>query len=364
MNLAGLAIAMVSVAVSAAAQTVPSAGAAGCVASTLFCNSSNTGELAAGDCTAADGLRYDLWTFAGTTGQRITATLTPLDSSYEKPRLALISPASTTTEALSVAGPAPLSFQFDLDSTGTWKLAVGTSKLFDAGRYQIAFQCHAGDVGALANCLTQTLSCGQTYASSVTDTSCQFAGGGWPYADFNLSLAQGDHVSFSVHSTDYDPGVGVYTSNGGNSLVHNFGKRTTQDAFVDFTAPVTTRYTIAAYGSTAQSRGNFSITSACITLCTPPSITNQPASQSVPAGGSAVLTVAAAFSTSVVSYSWYDADAAGIPIPLGSGPSFTVKNVTTKRRFYAQASNGCGFQTSAIATVAPLSPPRGRTVRR
>jgi hypothetical protein len=362
MNLAGLAIAMV--AVSAAAQTVPGAAAAGCVASTLFCNSSNPGELAAGDCTTADGLRYDLWTFAGTTGQRITATLTPLDSSYEKPRLALIPPGSKAPESLSVLGPAPLSFQSNLDSTGSWTLAVGTERLFDAGRYQIALQCVTGTNGDLRNCLLQTLSCGQTSSWSVTDTSCQFAGGGWPYAGFTVSLAQGDQVNFSVHSTDYDPGVGVYTSNGGNSLVHNVGKRATQDAFVDFTAPVTTNYMVLAYGSTPQSRGDFSITEACITRCTPPSITNQPASQSVAMGGAAVLTVAAAFSTSVVSYSWYDADAAGIPIPLGSGPSFTVKNVTTKRRFYAQASNGCGFQTSAIATVAPLFPPRGHSVRR
>lgn len=364
MKVASLAITVIALALGAAAQTVPSTAAAGCVASTLFCNSSDTGELAAGDCTTADGLRYDLWTFAGAAGQRITATLTPLDSSYEKPRLALISPASTTTETLSVLGPAPLSFQFDPDSTGTWKLAVGTSKLFDDGRYRIEFQCNAGDVGAFANCLTQTLSCGQTYAWSVTDTSCEFAGGGWPYAGFTVSLAQGDHVSFSVHSTDYDPGVGIYTSNGGNSLVHNFGKRATQDAFVDFTAPVTTNYMVLAYGSTPQSRGDFSITSTCITLCTPPSITNQPASQNVAVGGSAVLTVAAAFSTSPISYFWYDADIGYLPIPLGSGPSFTVRNVTTKRRIYAQASNGCGVQTSAIATITPLSPPRGRAVRR
>ncbi|HEX7680788.1 MAG TPA: hypothetical protein VF713_21820 [Thermoanaerobaculia bacterium] len=365
MNGATLAITVISVAISAAkAQTLPRAAAAGCVTSTLSCNTSDTGELAAGDCAQPDGLRYDLWTFTGAAGQRITATLTPLDSSYEKPRLALISPASNTAETVVALGPGPLSFQSNLDSTGTWKLAVGTDKLFDAGRYQIALQCVAGTNGDLRDCLLQPLSCGQTSSWSVTDRSCQFAGGGWPYAGFTITLAQGDRVSFSVHSTDYDPGIGVYTSNGGNSLVHNVGKRATQDAVVDFTAPVTTNYMVIAYGSTPQSRGNFSITSTCITRCTPPSITTQPASQNVALGGSAVLTISSALSTSPVSYSWYDADAAGLPIPLGSGPSFTVKNVTTKRRFYAQASNGCGFQASAIATVGPVSPPRGRSVRR
>ena len=274
--MAVLAIAMMSVALSAAAQNVPRDAAAGCVTSTLSCNTSDTGELAPGDCVQPDGLRYDLWTFAGAAGQRITATLTPLDASYEKPRLALIPPGSNAAEALSVLGPAPLSLQFNLRSTGTWTLAVGTEKLFDAGRYRIALQCGAGDAGGFADCLTQRLSCGQTYTSSVTFASCLFFGDtGWQFADFSIQLAQGDHVNFSVHSTAFDPGVGVY-NNGGSSLVHNFGKRATQDAFVDFTAPLTTNYTIAAYGGTPQSRGDFSITSTCITLCTPPSITTQP----------------------------------------------------------------------------------------
>jgi hypothetical protein len=364
MNAATLAITVISVALSAAAQTLPRAAAAGCVTSTLSCNTSDTGELAAGDCAQPDGLRYDLWTFAGAAGQRIIATLTPLDPSYEKPRLALISPASNTAETVVALGPGPLSFQSNLDSTGTWTLAVGTDKLFDAGRYQIALQCVTGTNGDLRNCLLQPLSCGQTYSWSVTDTSCEFFGGGWPYAGFTVSLAQGDRVSFSVHSTAYDPGVGVYYSTGGDSLVHNFGKRVAQDALVDFTAPVTTNYMILAYGSTPSSRGDFSITSTCITRCTPPSITTQPASQNVALGGSAVLTIAAAFSTSPVSYSWYDADVAGLPIPVGSGPSFTVKNVATRRRFYAQASNGCGFQTSAIATIAPPALPRRHAIRR
>jgi len=363
MNAASLAITVIFVALCAEAQTLPRAAAAGCVTSALSCNTSDTGDLTADDCTLSDGMRYDLWTFAGAAGQRITATLTRLDSSYEKPRLALISPASNTTETVSVLGPASVSFQSNLDSTGTWKLVAGTDKLLDAGRYRIALQCVADNNGPLRDCLSQALSCGQTYSWSVTDADCQFAGGGWPYASFTVSLAQGDSVRFSVHSTAYDPGVGVYYSNGGSSLVHNFGKRSTQDAVVDFTAPDTTNYMVLAYGSTPSSRGDFSITSTCITLCTPPSITTQPVNQNVVLGGSAVLTIASAFSTSPVSYFWYDADAAGLPIPLGSGPSFTVKNVTTKRRIYAQASNGCGFQTSAVVTIGPPPPPRGRSVR-
>ncbi len=365
MKTATLAIAAVSLALGAMAQPSdlhPHAEAAACVSSTLSCNASDTGELAPGDCTLPDGLRYDLWTFAGAAGQRITATLTPLDSSYEKPRLALIPPGLNAPEIRAELGPAPLSFEYNLDSTGTWKLAVETSKLFDAGRYRISLQCDAGYNGAMRDCIWQRLSCGQTYLWSVTPASCKFGNVDWPFSGFIVSLAQGDRVRFSVHATAFDPGVAIY-KNGVVALAFNDGKRIKQDAVIDFTATESNNYEIAAYGGTPDSVGELSLTSTCITVCTPPSITTQPVSQTVPLGGSTVLTVAASFSTSVVSFNWYDADNGGLPSALGTGPTFKVTNVKTKHRYYAQAQNGCGVATSAIATITPQTSSRLHSIR-
>lgn len=212
-----------------------------------------------------------------------------------------------------------------------------------------------------ADCLPQPISYGHTYPGTVINASCQFAGGGWPYAPFNVSLAQGDEITLSVHSDAFDPRIGVYR-NGGDSLAFNQGKQGTQDAVVRFTAGATVTYLIAVSGPKANPVGDFSITTSFISACTPLAITTQPATQTVAFDGSAVLSVAVSSKSSEIKYTWYDADAIGVPIALGSGPSFTVTHVTTTRRFYAQAVGGCGFVNSAVATVTPFVP-RERSVR-
>jgi hypothetical protein len=213
-----------------------------------------------------------------------------------------------------------------------------------------------------AECLPQPISYGHTYPGSVTTpTSCQFAGGGWPYAPFTVSLAQGDEITLSVHSDAFDPRVGVYR-NGGSPLAFNQGKQGTQDAVVRFTAGATVTYLIAVSGPKANPVGNFSITSSLIRPCTPLGISSQPITQIVAFGDSAVLSVAVTSSSSEITFTWYDADAIGLPSPLGSGSSFTVTNVRATRRFYVQAVGGCGFVTSAIVTVIPFAL-RERSVR-
>src|SRR5437870_3730887 len=98
-----------------------------------------------------------------------------------------------------------------------------------------------------AECLPEPISYGHTYIGSVTLASCQFAGGGWPYAPYTVSLAQGDEITLSVHSDAFDPRIGVYR-NGGDSLAFNQGKQGTQDAVVRFTAGATVTYLIAVSG--------------------------------------------------------------------------------------------------------------------
>jgi hypothetical protein len=212
-----------------------------------------------------------------------------------------------------------------------------------------------------AECLPQQISYGHTYPGTVIVTSCQFAGGGWPYAPFTVSLAQGDELTLTVHSDAFDPRIGVYRY-GGSPLAFDQGKQGTQDAVVRFTAGETVTYLIAVSGPKANPAGNFSITTSLITACTPLTIAAQPATQIVAPGGSAILSVAVTSNSSEIRYAWYDADNIGLPIALGTGPSFTVANVRTTRRFYAQVVGGCGVVTSAIATVAPFVS-RERSVR-
>lgn len=217
-------------------------------------------------------------------------------------------------------------------------------------------------LAGLADCLPQPISYGHTYPGSVTTpTSCEFRGGGWPYAPYAVSLVQGDEITLSVHSDAFDPRIGVYR-NGGDPLAFNQGKLGTQDAVVRFTAGATVTYLIAVSGPKANPVGGFSLTSSLVTACTPLRISSQPATQIVELGGSAVLSAAVTSNSSEIRFTWYDADAIGLPIALGLGPSFTVTNVRGTRRFYVQAVGGCGFVTSDIATVVPFAR-RERSVR-
>ncbi|HSY51332.1 MAG TPA: hypothetical protein VLC46_21185 [Thermoanaerobaculia bacterium] len=336
--------------------------AAGCVASTLICGGSDSGELAPGDCTFSDGTRYDVWQFAGSAGQLITVTMKPLDASYTTPILELVPPAGDASKTPLVLGVPPLEIAYELASSGIWTVAVETNDLFASGRYSISLQCATAQPGAPQNCVYQPLSCNQSYDWFVTASSCQFSGGGWAFAPFHIKLTQGDYVSFSSHSDAYDPAVAVY-QNGGQPLTYNYGHRSTVDATVYFTTPATATYDIAIYGATAQSAGEFFMASNCIAVCGPPTISSQPVSRTVPYGGSATVTIAATSPNgNPTTYSWYSDDG-GLPVSIGSGTSFTLSNVTTTRRLYAQAQSPCGSVTSSVATITPLAPPRGRAVR-
>jgi hypothetical protein len=212
-----------------------------------------------------------------------------------------------------------------------------------------------------ADCFPQPISYGHTYRGTVIDSVCQFAGGGWPYAPYAVSLADGDEVTLAVHSDVFDPRIGIYRI-GGDPLAFNQGKQGTQDAVVRFTAGAAFTYLITVSGPKANPLGNFSITSSLISPCTPLKISSQPVTQIVEFGGSTVLSVAITSNSAEIKYAWYDGDAIGLPIPIGSGPFFTVSNVRVPRRFYVQAAGGCGVVTSDIVSVIPFAR-RERSVR-
>lgn len=99
--------------------------------------------------------------------------------------------------------------------------------------------------------------------------------------------------------------------------------------------------------------------------CTaPPSITGQPASQTINYGASATLGVSA---TQAVSYQWYQgtSPSTASPISGATGPTLTVTpNATTN--YWVRVTNGCGVANSVTATVCvrPLitAHPTSRTI--
>jgi hypothetical protein len=332
----------------------------GCIASTLSCGITGSGQLAAGDCTFSDGTHYDLWQFSGSAGQLITINLQPLDTSYTLPVLELRSPAGQAPRKLWAAGTPPLSIAYALDSTGTWTVAVETNDLLASGRYSLSLECGTAEVSD--PCVNQPLSCNQSHGGWLSPTACQFSDGSRGYEPFLMRLAKGDTLRFSGHSDSFDPTIAMYRM-GGNALVWSHGKRSVEDPAFSYTAPEDGSYLFIVSGPNGDAEGEFSMAVSCIDACTVPTVTRQPVSQFVPYGGTASFTVEGSRSNgNLPKYTWIE-DGPGLPLTVATGATLTVANVTTPRHFYATVENGCGSTNSKTVTAAPAVPSRGRATR-
>lgn len=340
------------------------AEAAGCVVSVISCGGSDSGEIAAGDCAFSNGHRYDLWGFNGVAGQLVTVTLTATDASFVEPSVQLVPPVGDASQAPIIVGDpnVPIALKYKLATSGAWGIVVSTGALTAGGKYQISVSCGAGDSTTPQGCVTQQLACGQVLGYVLGATSCTFSGGGLPYSYSTVSLVKGDYVEFDANSAAFDPTLSIYR-NGGSPIANGFGKRSGAPATVFFTAPATDNYQAAVYTMPTAVAGSFTLAYSCINVCSAPTITSQPVSQTVSYGGTAVLSVGASSPNgNAPSFTWFQDDGS-LPVSIASGASFTVPNVTSVRRYYAQAQNACGFVNSAAAVITPKPPPRGRAVR-
>jgi hypothetical protein len=87
--------------------------------------------------------------------------------------------------------------------------------------------------------------------------------------------------------------------------------------------------------------------------CIAPSITQQPAEQSVISGGSAIVTVAAT-GTALV-YRWYEGQVFDFTKPIGSSaPSFITPPLEAPTQYWVRIENNCGTANSASATITPI----------
>jgi len=129
-----------------------------------------------------------------------------------------------------------------------------------------------------------------------------------------------------------------------------------------YTTPALTATT--NYWVQVKDGGGSSVNSntATITVNTPtaPSITTQPASQTINSGQTATMTVAAAGSAPLT-YQWYQgaSGATTNPISGATGTSYTTPALTATTSYWVQVKNSAGTANSntAVITVNTISPP-------
>ncbi|HMC70063.1 MAG TPA: hypothetical protein VKJ07_12985, partial [Mycobacteriales bacterium] len=100
--------------------------------------------------------------------------------------------------------------------------------------------------------------------------------------------------------------------------------------------------------------------------CTDPTVTTQPASQTIIVGGKATLTVVAG-GTAPLHYQWFEGTSGDTSKPRGTdSPAFTTSALTTKTQFWVQVRGNCTGDKRANSNTATIDvkPPRGaRPVR-
>jgi len=99
--------------------------------------------------------------------------------------------------------------------------------------------------------------------------------------------------------------------------------------------------------------GNAPSNTATVTVCTPPSIATQPASQTIGTGGWATLTVSPAGS-GPYTFQWYEGASGTTTTPVGTNSnSFTTPVLNATKSYWVKVTSGCsgGTANSNAATI-------------
>lgn len=114
----------------------------------------------------------------------------------------------------------------------------------------------------------------------------------------------------------------------------------------------------SSYGTTSAWRFD-DVTIKGVAIATPPTITTQPASQTIANSATATLSVVAS-GTTPLSYQWYQGNSGDTSIPVGTdAASFTTPTLTTTTSYWVRVSNSVGSVDSntATITVGTVNPP-------
>jgi formylglycine-generating enzyme len=96
-----------------------------------------------------------------------------------------------------------------------------------------------------------------------------------------------------------------------------------------------------------------------VTINRPPTITTQPASQTIYSGNTATLAIEAS-GTAPLTYQWYRGNLGVTTAPVGTNSAtFTTPALTATTRYWVMVSNPLGFAVSSLSTitVVPPAPP-------
>jgi len=343
----------------------------GCGSTPVSCNTDVRGRLASGDCLSTNISFYDEFVFQGEAQALVTATVRPLDSSYDLPWIGFVPPPSDTSLSPLISGGVAATVRYILPVQGTWRIQAGTNDRFAAGQYLFEMNCDTSPPPSpqLA-CVEQDLLCGQQATWDLSSLSCVSSSDPTRfYAMYRVWGVAGDTLNIQLMSSAFDPQFGVFEfSQTTVALAQSSALNATTDT-LSFSVPRTDFYDIVVTSGNAHGTGQYTLALDCNRSgCLIPIITKQPEDVVVPVNTNAVLSVE---STALgdIDYEWFDAD--GAHNNVGSGPKYATVPITTPHNYFVTATTPCGTATSRIVHVQPADlkppppppPPRHHAVR-
>lgn len=324
------------------------------------CDVDLEGTLEAGDCTLGDGTKYDRFTFQGTAGQVIEVVVRPLDASYTKPWMWLLSPLGDSAEPPEFTGGPAGTITYELSSSGLWTILVGTEDLFAGGRYVLHVYCYDQEPDLPQECVFQHLLCGQEFEWRLTGESCRYTQVPRAYSGYWIYGKQGDNLHLEMEAFGFTPIFTLY-SDDDRVLRTSNAKSSFQSEMFYFVQQTGWYYVLAT--STEDNKGGFySLRMSCNSSgCLFPYLTTgQPPDLTVKKGTTGVLPLNVHHLGGYTAKLYEDFDAVVTAGP--NAPSIATPPANYQRTYTLWLENACGAWVSDAFTVSPVGG-RRRAVR-
>jgi hypothetical protein len=257
-----------------------------------------------------------------------------------------VTAGQNATFTVAASGTAPLTYQWQMNggniaNTNSASYTVTSTTTAQSGtRFDVIVSNSEGSV--TSSTVTLTVNAAATAPAITTQPASQ-------------SVTAGQNATFTVAASGTAPLTYQWQLNGSNIANTNAASYTVSNTAVGESGEKFDVIVSNAAGSVTSNMATLTVTAAAVA----PTITTQPASQTVTAGQNATFSVAAS-GTAPLSYQW---QLNGTNIPNAISSSYAVTNTTTAEsgeKFDVVVSNTAGSVTSNMATLtvnpAPVAP--------
>lgn len=240
----------------------PESGAPG--AAELRLGQTVTGRLDTADSTMPDGTHYDIWTYDGQAGERISVTMR---SSQFDPYLILAMERGGELTALHQnddgGGGTDARLTFELPETATYLIYANAISSTDLGDYMLALEVGTAVETPLPDALREaasypSIALGGEAAGTLGDES-PLLPDQTPYEAWSFTAQAGDLIEIEMRSEDFDAYLVIGAESGTELLTRDDDSGGGLDALAVFEAPASGRYVVLANAVQQSARGAFTL---------------------------------------------------------------------------------------------------------